>query len=144
MTNLQKYYNELMKSETMLPCYWHRIINRNLDCQGRSCDYCHKKFLEWLNEEYKEPIKLTEAERVILKNMSEDFRYIARDKNGYLYVYRNTEPDWSDIQQAWRPRHGNECIEFFEYNHLFQFVKWTDEKPYKIKELLSSNNDLLK
>ena len=85
MTNLQKYYKELMIiSETMHPCYRYRIINQNSDCQGMSCDYCHKKFLEWLNEEYKEPIKLTEAERVILKNMSEDFRYIARDKNGYL------------------------------------------------------------
>ena len=136
MKNIEKYYSEFMNKSHINPnCYWFKVIRGNEYCDGRSCGQCGEEFLEWLNEEYKEPIKLTEDERVILKNMSVDYRYIGRDKNGDLYIYRN-KPERDNFVKA---------MKFNVYNHLFQVIKWTDKKPYKIKDILENcevNNDV--
>ena len=117
MKNLQKYYSEFMnKSHINANCYWFQVI-----------------------EEYKE-VELTDDEKIILKNKGEEYKYITRDKDGNLYIFRNNKPEWSDILHAWRPRNDNECISFSEYNHLFTFVQWTDKEPYKIKELLRNSS----
>lgn len=136
MKNLEKYYSEFMnKSHINVNCYWFKVIEGNEYCDNRFCAECGHKFLKWLNEEYKE-VKLTEDEKIILKNMSEEYRYIARDKNDYLYIYRN-KPERDNVAKAWRP-YDEFYIKFYMYNHLFQFIKWTDKKPYKIKELLEN------
>lgn len=140
MKNLQKYYSEFMnKSHINANCYWFQVIEENEYCDNRFCAECGKKFLRWLNEEYKE-VELTDDEKIILKNMGEEYKYITRDKDGNLYIFRNNKPKWSDILHAWRPRNDNECISFSEYNHLFTFVQWTDKEPYKIKELLRNSS----
>lgn len=86
------------------------------------------------NEMAKE-IKLTEDEKVILRNLPERFKWIARDKKGNLFVYCN-EP--FRREGAWVP------VEFDEdewehvsiFPHLFQSIKWEDEKSYLIEDLL--------
>lgn len=68
---------------------------------------------------------LTEAERVILENLPKEYKWIARDKAGDLYVYADS-PEKSDF-----------ILSIF--NHLFQFIKWEDEKPWNIEELLKED-----
>ena len=136
MKNLEKYYSEFMnKSHINVNCYWFKVIEGNEYCDNRFCAECGHKFLKWLNEEYKE-VELTEDEKIILKNLGEEYRYIARDKNDYLYIYRN-KPEWDDSVKVWRSS-DDWYLNFSGYNRLFQFVKWTDKKPYKIKELLKN------
>lgn len=81
---------------------------------------------------------LTEDEKVILKNLSKECKYIARDKNGDLKVFKR-RPETS-FDTWFDTLCKNSLIDTYKYlnvyNHLFQFIKWEDEKPYKIKELL--------
>ena len=78
--------------------------------------------------ERKEP-KLTEDEKVILRNLPKDYKWIARDKNGCLYAY------------ASKPKKGiimweSDGLPMIPFAHLFQFIKWEDEEPYSIEDLL--------
>lgn len=80
-------------------------------------------------------IKLTEDEKAILRNMDGDFEYIARDENGELWVYgvkpekREREGEW------WDPDNG-----LLPFSGLFQFIKWEDEEPYLIEDLLEEES----
>lgn len=98
------------------------------DCAGRLCTDCK---ISWLKEKHKEKIKLSNAERVILENIDKKYQWIARDKNNMLCVYE-VEP--RKVSRFWG---SSNCMEIFDFfNHLFQFIKWEDEEPYEIKELL--------
>ena len=88
---------------------------------------------DYLLTEYKESIKLNHDECVILKNIDEEYQWIARDKDNDLYLYPQ-KPEKKE--NSWRYGYDFTCIEMF--NHLFKFVKWEDEEPYNIKELLDN------
>jgi len=93
---------------------------------------CGNKGYKILKEPYEIKPQLTEDERVILKNLHEKYKWIARDCDGKLYMFK-IEPlkYWS----KWVVYDGNAThIDIF--NHLFQFVKWEDQEPYSIEELL--------
>ena len=86
-------------------------------------DYTCKELL-WERKD----LKLTEDEKVILRNLPKEYKWIARDKNGCLYAY------------ASKPKKGIIMWEsdgsMIPFDHLFQFIKWEDEEPYSIEELL--------
>lgn len=88
--------------------------------------------VNWLEEEYKEPIKLSEDEKVILRNIDKKYKWIARDKNGRLYVYKERP---LKAHTMWR-NDDSGGMHMVLFNHLFQFIKWEDEEPYNIEELL--------
>ena len=73
--------------------------------------------------------KLTEDEKVILRNLPKKYKWIARDIYGCLYVY------------ASKPKKGitmweSDGLPMIPFVHLFQFIKWEDVEPYSIEELL--------
>ena len=89
-------------------------------------DYTCKELL-W---ERKENPKLTEDEKAILKVLlNEKYKWIARDKNGCLYVYAS-KPE--KVITIWE----GSGLPMFPFDHLFQFIEWEDEEPYSIEELL--------
>ena len=61
--------------------------------------------------------ELSEAERVILENISKEYKYIARDEVGNLFIYSSHS--------------------FAIFNDLFKMVKWEDEEPTLIADLLA-------
>lgn len=89
-------------------------------------DYTCKELI-W---ERKEKPKLTEDEKVILRNVDKDYKWIARAKNGQLDVF-GTKP-YKDIEY-WE----NE-LDFYTlpFRNLFKFIKWEDDEPYLIEYLL--------
>ena len=89
---------------------------------------------EWLEQEYQEPITLTDDEKVILKNLPKRYEWIARDKNGRLYLY----PEKPLKIEDWWQSEGSK-LNFSMFNDLFQFIKWEDEDSYNIDELLKQN-----
>ena len=97
------------------------------------CNFNYEKIFKWLEEEYKEPIKLSDDEKVILKNMDKTFKWIARDSNNCIFVYSE-----KPIKQKffWYDTH---CYNLRCFIHLFQFIKWEDEEPYNIEELLKDD-----
>lgn len=102
----------------------------------RKCNYNYEKIFKWLEEEYKEPIKLTDDEKVILKVIDKKYKWIVRSHSNTLFVCENKPtkryPNWlSNVGEA------NELDVF---NHLFQFIKSEDEESYNIEELLKDEN----
>lgn len=119
-----------------LCCYLAQMVTNKGDknnCSRKnttSCRQCLKLSLMDLLEEYKEPIKLTQFEYEYLKFAKEnEYNFIARDKNNNLYLYSNkpwkAENDW-DYEDRTTP----------VFAELFKFVKWKDEEPYNIDEIL--------
>ena len=129
-TNSDKFLN--LDFDSFL---WIRNFDKNLkdrntfnefDIMKVYKDYTCKELL-W---ERKEKPKLTEDEKVILRNVPKHYKWIARDKNGCLCVYAS-KPEKGITM--WEDSSGLPMIPFV---HLFQFIQWEDEEPYSIEELL--------
>lgn len=85
-----------------------------------------------LNEVWKrEEPTITEDEKTILRNLPADYEWIARDKNGRLCVYPGKP---SKAVTAWGCTSGHRFFDLF--NHLFKMVKWEDDEPWKVEDLL--------
>lgn len=78
-------------------------------------------------------IKLTEDEKVILKNIPKIYKWIARDFTGNLMVYVS-KPKKGEFEWLITDIFDYDVMVIF--NDLFQFIKWEDEKPYLIEDLL--------
>ena len=82
--------------------------------------------------------KLTDFEKQILGYLVYRFKYIARDKDDSLYVY-NQEPEkhsngWEiDEYEVGFSRMENITV----FDLLFPMVKWSDEEPTLISDLLN-------
>ena len=88
-------------------------------------DYTLKELL-W---ERKEKPKLTEDEKVILRSLPKDYKWIARDLSGMVYIFIERPEKGQAIWYGC----GQPMIPFY---HLFQFIQWEDEEPYSIEDLL--------
>ena len=89
-------------------------------------DYTCKELL-WERKEKK--LVVSEDEKAILRNVPKHYKWIARDIDGRLYIY------------ASKPKKGltiwvDTGLSMASFDHLFNFIKWEDEEPYSIEELL--------
>ena len=76
---------------------------------------------------------ITNAEKIILRNIDSKFKYIARDKGGMLYLYEMKPSKFLDGDH-WNQMKDAES--FNHFSHLFTMVKWEDEEPWRIEALL--------
>ena len=139
MKNREKYIDEII--DTLFregECEFMKKHNlTDVDMFGKcysaqDCDKCLARLKNWLEEEYQEPIVLSEDEKAILRNIDKKYKWIARDSD-MLSVYE-IEPYKDGFY--WDCEGASREIEVF--NHLFQFIKPSD-KAYKIGDLLSLN-----
>ena len=79
--------------------------------------------------ERKEKPKPTYDEKIILRNLPKKYKYIARDKNGLIFLYAKKP---SKCECSW----GGCKYMLLPLEHLFRFIKWEDEEPYLIEDLL--------
>ena len=77
---------------------------------------------------------LTEDEKAILRNMPKKYKYIARDYYGALYIYEKKPKKCGHVWFRVGSDYSLNNLSLFQ--RLFQFIKWEDKEPYKIKELL--------
>ena len=96
-------------------------------------DYTCKKLL-WERKEKPQP-KLTEDEKAILRNIPKEYKWIARDLSGMVYIFIERPEKGQAIWYGC----GQPMIPFY---HLFQFIKWEDDEPYLIEELLGEEKCL--
>jgi hypothetical protein len=78
---------------------------------------------------WKEVVKVSDDEKVILRNLKG--KWIARDRDGELYCFHNkpikNRVTWDD----------NDCYLILNaFDHLFQMVQWEDSEPTLIANLL--------
>ena len=95
-------------------------------------DYTCKELI-WERKEPKEKPKLTEDEKVILRNIDKEYKWIARDDDGLLCVYK--EKPTKDDYDGWNDS-AFSFASLWAFDNLFQFIKWEDDEPYSIEELL--------
>lgn len=88
-------------------------------------DYTCKKLL-W---ERKEKPQLNEDEKVILRSLPKEYKWIARDLSGMVYIFIERPEKGQAIWYGC----GQLMIPFY---HLFRFIKWEDDEPYSIEDLL--------
>lgn len=139
MTNREWLLNKMknMSDEELVETL-EKIVN---ECQYENTNYpCDSDCIPckaiWLQAEHKEPITLSEAERIILENIDKKyFNYIARNKNGSLYLYFS-KPYKNNDAGIWKELSFMHCEDFYMFKNLFQFITWNDEQPYNIEELL--------
>ena len=136
MKNIEKYCDELLNLGYDPNCYFTKHIMKEKCESKNSCAECSKAFIKWLNEEYRKPIAISADEKVILRNLPEEFKYIARDSNTDIFIYK-TKP--TKKLSAWINTITSNIAPLNLYNHLFQFVKWEDDEPYSIEELLKED-----
>ena len=79
--------------------------------------------------------ELSEAERVILENVDKKYKWIARDEGGNLFIYSSSEIEKFMNEWCYRNDKGVH-FSFAFFNNLFKMVKWEDEEPTLIADLL--------
>lgn len=142
MLKIEKIKDEIKNYDMVnfgedLQCYLSQITtNQNYDdtCYriGIDCSDCLKLSLMDLLEEYKEPVKLTMLEYGLLKLAKKDeYNFIARDEDGRLFLYANIP--WKHIT-TWNYSGKNIIL----LTDLFKFVKWEDEDPWNIDNILAN------
>ena len=140
MTNRQWLINKMqnMSDEELTNFFYFQEAGIYTEIRKTTSDseIHHPEYIDmWLKSEHKEKIKLSDAERVILENLPKKFKWIVRDKSGYLYLHEQKPSKNETIYKAWVTENGEmRCFQTF--NHLFQFIKWSDTEPYNIEELL--------
>ena len=95
---------------------------------------CVESAFKWLLSEYKEPVKLTRLEYELLKWMIEkDYKCISRDSDRQLNVYYDKPVK---DESYWKTNKTYYDLDLLI--NLFQFVKWEDEEPTSIQEVLEN------
>lgn len=145
MLNAEKYRDEILEA---LDCDCegfgvtedNKIIMCLANCNCCICQFCEKHFCNdvakarWLLSEYKEPVKLSRLEYELLKFWNDkEFKYIARDSNDAVFVYREKPSKKSEV---WGSIYEHRVLE--EFYKSFLFVKWEDEEPTSIEKLLQN------
>ena len=126
-------YDFARKNGEVIECYG---TCKNCDFRSNNFGNCKHNKIKWLYEEYKEPIKLSRLEFELLKYFKGNgFEYIVIDKDQKcVHIYTN-KPKRGKI--SWFYESGN--IEFLRlFKDHFQFVKWEDEEPTLIQNILDN------
>lgn len=143
MKNREKYAKEILD----IACSGSSIamdVNGNLfpcvDCNNcEECRFykidedCCENIKKWCEAEYVEKSKISESDRRFLDYLPSEEAWMARDKNGHLYLFCKNKPWKSGI--AWY----NETDDYTCLNKLFgvdfPMVKWEDSEPWLIEDL---------
>lgn len=80
-------------------------------------------------------IRVLEFEKIILNALPKQYKYIARDRYEGLYVYEY-KPVKNCLSGDWLGNGTIGCLNVYSYG--FDFIKWEDEEPALIADLLNS------
>ena len=100
------------------------------DNTENAIEMLEKKVAELKAQKEKEKWVFTEDEKVILRNLAEEYEYIARDENNDLYIFV-TPPVKGSC--TWGTLGGSGILIF---SHLFQCIKWTDTEPCEFRKYI--------
>jgi len=102
----------------------------------REYEECSDKIKKWCESEYVERSTLTKNEKLYLDMIKPDYMYIARDKNGLIFIYsempyiNNSFTEW-EVENSNNIRKVPDSLKDIN----FDFIKWEDKKPWSIEDL---------
>lgn len=113
-----------------------RVISGSLGMDTMTARRATQWFVKWLYEEHK--FKLNKWEHLIFKYIIENtkYRYIARDRDNSLYIYEDIPEKRNAVWN--RHQEDGKCEMLYCFNDLFIFVRWEDEGPRSIEEILKN------
>lgn len=146
MINAEKYRDEILAKVDKTERFAIKTDNKNvlrncIDLECSECLFnegtglCYFERMKWLVSEYKKHIKLTRFEYEILEHLfkNKQYRFIVRERNGYLYAYINKPRKYD---KAWQALTCMRSMSLFD--DLFQFIQWENEEPTLIEEVLKN------
>ena len=77
---------------------------------------------------------LTRLEYELLKYWGKKYKYIARDKDSMLYIYKDKPSKKGDV---WASLYDHCRVDRY-IGDLFHFISWSDKEPMSIEELLNN------
>lgn len=89
------------------------------------------KIKEWAEKEYKDITVISRADSIFLAYIKDEFKYIARDKNGNLYAHAINPKKYKQYG-IWL---GGDSAIIFKFDVDLPMVKYTDEQAWKISDL---------
>lgn len=141
MKNKEKYAEEIMEIACGGYCFGiNKCTNEVVPCSCIRCCKCMfndnkdciKRRKDWAESEYIEKLVISKRDRAFLEYIRKEYKFIARDKDGELFIYR-TQPRRNDERCNWT---SNGCISLsIRHNVDFPMVKWGDCKPWFIEDL---------
>lgn len=134
MKNKEKYIDKIIDA-TLRTNEMCMLVKNAMVCECgdfQTCTKCKERLREWLEDEYKKPIKLSDDEKAILKNINKKYKWIVRNGFGDLDIC-DVKPYKGKM--FWLEDNGD-MAEMNIFGHLFQFIEWSDDEPYSIEELL--------
>lgn len=102
-----------------------------------SKNFCYAKIYEFEDVILPEEPKwtFTEDEKVILKNLPAEIKWIARDEYGNIYVFA-LKPMKENNLHVWTVGLWGTFQNLNCYNHLFQTIKWQDTEPCEFRKYI--------
>lgn len=119
MKNKEKYKNDIRNRICSVNTPWRKYI-----CDGKECSGCVLRFLDWCERE-----AITEQEKEFLKMISTEFKYIARDEDGSLYLYKEKPRKGANMWVGLQCR----LISGLNKNAL-KGIRWEDDEPFCIDD----------
>lgn len=142
MKNREKFAKEILdiacKGDTIAVTEDNKVVC----CMDINCEQClfHKgddyggycddtERIRWVESEYVEKPTITSREKNFLDLLLPNYKYIAKDKNGFLLAY--TEKPIK-ILETWGIAN---CALINMFDIKFDFIKREDEEPWSIEDL---------
>lgn len=75
----------------------------------------------------------TEDEKVILRNLPKEYKWLVRDSDDYLVIFMK-KPEKDNKWKIWE--YGGDCLQLQEFNHLFQSINWEEDDPCEFRKYL--------
>ena len=134
-TNFEFYKDEILE-KTKGNSAISMVNGKLASCDATSCamcDFnpeCNTRFMQWLYAEHIDAPKLTKRERAFCEAVQTG--WIARDKDRKIYWF----PADEEIQKTEMMWNAETFMNVSITKLAFAFVKWEDEKPWSVEDLL--------
>lgn len=137
MKNREKFAKEILDIACKGNHFGVTKVGEIISCPETDCteclfndDYdCDISLERWAESEYVETPVITSKEKKFLDLLLPNYKYIARDKNGFLLAY--TEKPIK-ILETWGIAN---CALINMFDIKFDFIKREDEEPWRIEAL---------
>ena len=137
MKNREKFAKEILDIACKGNHFGVTKVGEIISCPETDCteclfndDYdCDISLERWAESEYVETPVITSKEKKFLDLLLPNYKYIARDKNGFLLAY--TEKPIK-ILETWGIAN---CALINMFDIKFDFIKREDEEPWSVEDL---------